>query len=368
MPIHDLGYRRWHGRITPQVWRWWVIAQTGIKIAWKNSWLRRLLLVAWLPAFYFGAGFFIYEQWLTRMEAARAEREAAREAVVETARRLIDSPGADLGSARRRAAMAGAATMAITAKDQALAQAQRRVQALLPGLRVSADRHAMWCWLMWIFFRHPQGLLMLLVVGMVAPPLVAKDVGSRAFLLYFSRPISRLEYVIGKLAVVWCFVLLISTAPALVLYVSGVLLSPELAVIGTTWDIPLRILGASAVLLVPTTTLALAISSMTTRSWLAGFAWYALWVFSFVAYAALWVSAQVEALQAAAETGEPQVVRLNEQWTLLSLYHTLGKVQGWVFGVEGDLASVAPSIALLGGITIVSLMVLVYRVSSPMRV
>jgi hypothetical protein len=231
---------------------------------------------------------------------------------------------------------------------------------LLPNLPLTLDRHAMWCWLMWMFFRHPQGLLMLMVVGLVAPSLVARDVGSRAFLLYFSRPINRLEYILGKLAIVWCFVLLISTAPAMTLYVFGVLLSPDLSVLVYTWDVPLRILMASMVLLVPTTTLALALSSATTKTWVAGFSWFAVWIFGFVAYSILWAVVQTNAAF--------QAGTLDEKWSLMSIYHTLGKVQGWVFGIEGTITSVFPSVFLLLAVTVISLMVLFRRVSSPMRI
>jgi hypothetical protein len=322
--------------------RWWVITQTGLRIAWKNFWLRRLLLVAWLPAAYVGAGFFIYEQWLTHTTESIAARVPAEEA---------------LGEQIRESLMNDAVTMAEQEmRSRAMQQTAQMAQGFLPGLPLSLDRQEVWCWLMYVFFRYPQGLIMLLVVGLVAPPLVARDVGSRAFLLYFSRPISRAEYIFGKLAIIWAFVLLITTAPAITLFILGVLLSPDLSVLAHTWDLPPRILIASAVLLVPTTTMALAFSSATTKTWMAGFAWFAVWIFGLMAYNVLWTSVQY------------QPRPLGEHWTLISLYHTLGKVQGWVFGVEGTLTSILPSAFLLAVLTVLSLMVLYRRVSSPMRI
>jgi hypothetical protein len=362
VPIHDLGYRAWKGRGTPQLLRWWVITQTGLKIAWKNFWLRRLLFLAWIPAFYFGAGFFIYEQWLTYVEESLAVNPGAR-AALETQLRQMgapETPGARVRQSRRAMMTEAPALAEMQARNEAMERARRQMGGLLPGLPLSLDRHDVWCWLMWMYFRHPQGLLMLLVVGMVAPPLVARDVGSRAFLLYFSRPINRVEYIAGKLAIVWSFVLLISAAPALALYVLGVLLSPDFSVVGPTWDLPFRILVATSVLLIPTTTLALAMSSMTTKSWVAGFAWFAVWIFGIMAYTVLWTSLQVRT--------EFEGPGLGEHWTLLSLYHTLGKVQGWVFGVEGTLTSILPSVGLLLVLTVVCLAVLFRRVSSPMRI
>jgi len=361
VPIHDLGYRSWDGRTTPQLLRWWVIAQSGVKIAWGNFWLRRLLLFAWVPAFYFGVGFFVYEQWVTRAADWVTQQVGIEEQLKPFIRDVLAGGALEhVPAAHRQAVALAVAMVRPRLEQQLLYEGRRRLQALLPGLPMTMDRHQIWSWLMWMFFRYPQGILLLLVVGLVAPPLISSDVGSRAFLLYFSRPITCIEYVLGKLCTVWVFLLLISAAPALTLYVFGVLLSPSLAVIAHTWDLPLRILAASAVLLIPTTTLALALSSMTTKSWVAGFAWFAVWVFGFMAYNIVWASA---GLQQQLTGGS-----ISQMWSLLSLHHTLGKVQGWVFGAEGDLAAIVPSAALLGGITVLSLAVLVRRVTSPMRI
>ena len=238
-------------------------------------------------------------------------------------------------------------------RQLAVMQARNRLDEILPGFPDSADRQQVWAWLLMTFFRYPQGVLMLLVVGLVAPPLIARDIGSQAFLLYFSRPITRCEYIGGKLAIVWVYVLLITTLPALILYGLGVLLSPSLDVVGYTWDLPPRILAASAVLLLPTTTLALAISSLTTKTWQASFIWFALWTLGFAAYGILLASLGSE---------------VAPRWTVISLYHTLGRVQSWAFGLEPRGPEVMQSAALLAAVTVISLLVVYRRISSPMRI
>ena len=320
MPIHDLGYRTWQGRRVAEMWRWWAIAETGLRLAWRGRWLRRLLFFAWLPAFYMGVAFFLYEQ-------AAAESNAN-----------VRGMAAEFLSQFPRW---GTLTTGLSQQDPA------------------AARHMTWAWLLLTFFRYPQGFLMLLVVGLIAPPLIARDVGSRAFLLYFSRPIIRAEYIFGKLAVIWGYVFMITTAPALALYVIGVLLSPNLAVVAYTWDLPLRILAASAVLMIPTAAMALAFSSLTTKTWQAGFAWFAVWVFGLVAYLTLY-----------ANLGQA----LDGRWSLLSLYHTLGEVQSFIFGLpfgsqnQTGYSGVAPAAGMLIAVTVVSLVILFRRVSSPMRI
>jgi len=311
VPIHDLGYQTWEGRLVPEAGRWWVITQTGIRLAWRSRWLRRMLLLAWLPAVYLGALFFAYEQVLAHPELGRAA-------------------GHMLYGLPQYEKFVPTASMADP----------------------SQSRPLVWAWLLWIFFRYPQGMLIVLLVGLIAPPLIAQDVRSRAFLLYFSRPLTRMEYIFGKLAVVWSYVLLITTVPALVLYVLGVLLSPELNVVIHTWDLPLRIVAASMVLIIPTTTLALALSSLTSESRYAGFGWFAVWAVGWVTHSMLYTST---------------LGTVERKWTLVSLYHTLAEVQSWVFGIGPSFAEILPWAMTLVAISVVSLVVLFHRVSAPMR-
>lgn len=318
MPIHDLGYRPWQGPLVPQIGRFWVIAQTGMRLAWRNPWLRRLLLLSWLPVVYVASLLLVYEQ-------------------IQAHTSMADT--------------------------------------LVPWLRdipITEDRHRVWACLFWIFFRYPQGIVLLLVVGQVAPALVAQDVRTKAFLLYFSRPLGRFEYVLGKMSVVWAYLLLITAAPGLVLYVLGVLLSPDWRVILSTWDLPLRILGASAVLMVPTAALALAISSLTSETRYATFGWFAIWAVGWATYAMLRANLPLSADA--------------HRWDLVSLYHTLGAVEYWVFGLKHELVRILPAAARVGilpspaqvqiwpaaieltVVTLVSLAILFRRVSSPMRI
>lgn len=318
MPIHDLGYRAWQGTLVSPALRFWTITTTGARLAWQSRWLRRILFFAWLPAIFIAIGFFVYEQYLLHAVQAEALTVFMPDLVPELSR----SP------------------------DQLAALAER----------LHTDRHWVWAQLLWTFFRYPQGLVLVLVVGLVAPPLISQDVRTRAFMLYFSRPITRLEYLVGKVLVVWGYILMITTLPALSLYLVGVLFSPELKVVTFTWDLPLRVVGASAVLMIPTTALALALSSLTSATWRASFAWFAIWVVGWVSYVIIFNS----------NFQNPPSI----QWTLVSLYHTLGRVQGWVFGLHkgGFTRDILSATIELSAITVLSLAVLVRRISSPMRI
>lgn len=319
MPIHDLGYRTWQGTLTPPTLRFTAIAETGMGLAWRNLWVRRLAVLAWLPAVYLAAAFLVLEQGLANQSEAHLA-------------------SGFLGQ---------------------FPQAQRVLESVAKGDPATA-RHDGWSWLLSSFLRYPQGFVMVLLVGLIAPGLIAKDVHSKAFLLYFSRPLSRLEYILGKFSVLAGYLCVITALPAIGLYLLAVLLSPpDVAVIGSTWDLPFRILLASFVLILPTASLALALSSMTNKVNYAGFAWFAVWFLGMIAY--LMVYASLEG-------------RASDHWSMLSLYHTLGKVQNAIFGLpvaagkEPSTADAIPSIILLASITIVSVIVVYRRVSSPLKI
>jgi ABC-type transport system involved in multi-copper enzyme maturation permease subunit len=319
MPIHDLGYRGWKERLASPWTRWVVIAQAGIHRAWQGAWLKRLMFFAWLPSIWFGSGFFFWEHSLTVPEM----REALEA--------FIPSQAAPLKGLTGRFAV----------ED------------------VVAARHSVWSWLLYTFNRYAQVLIMVLVVGVIAPPLISQDVRSRAFLLYFSRPLSRWQYALGKLATVWFYLLMLSAAPALALYVLGVLLSPSVNVVYDTWDLPLRVVAAATVLMLPTASLALCMSSCTQESRYAGFAWFAVWILGFFTYVIM-IGVEMD------RHGIRDATAIYEKWSPVSLYHALGQVQSWVFGFSNFDQIKVPA-ATLAVLTVLSTIIMFRRISAPLR-
>jgi ABC-type transport system involved in multi-copper enzyme maturation permease subunit len=319
MAVHNLGYRTWQPAETPRLQRTVVIATTGARRAWQSQWLRRMMFFAWLPALWFAVGFFIWEQSLQYPQLAEGMEVFLESAAPE----LRNSIMSDVNSANPAVA-----------------------------------RHQVWAYFLFSFFRYSQAVLLAIVVGIVAPPLISQDIRSRAFLIYFSRPIDRWEYIFGKLGTIWIYVCSMSTLPALTLYLLGVLLSPQLAVVHATWDLPLRVLLATLALSVPTATLALCISSLTQESRYAGFAWFTIWILGWVALA---VMVSVNVTQS--ETATSSVFR---EWSNVSLYHMSGRVQSWIFGFS-SLEEVRSSVVGLVVVSLVSLIILARRVVAPMR-
>lgn len=317
MPINDLGYRAAREQRNLDATRWWVIADTGVRLAWKSQWLRRMLVLAWLPAAYLGFSIFLFEQSMAQ-----------------------DSTG--------------------LAANQLISELPNGVQLMLDADEDPAtQRHKVWGLILLTLFRYPQGVLMVMLVGLLAPSLISRDLRSRAYLLYFSRPIDRFSYVLGKSAIVWVYLAAAITLPAMSLYFLGISLSPDLSIVFDTWDLPLRILAASVFLIVPTTLLALSLSSLTTESRYAAFSWFALWAAGWVAYAALTIME--------VHRGNDQVMTENP-WTNVSLYHSLGQVQSFLFGLDPDVGNLLGPATLWLVITGVSCGLLLHRVAAPMRV
>jgi len=370
MPLHDVGYRPWRGRVATGSAAG-VIALTGIKLAWKSRWLRRAVLFAWTPGIVFAFAFFAFEQavddGLLGPMRPRLRLDQA-----------IDNIGA-LGTVIANA-LAGRPTA--------------------DGPTTDELRHIVWSRLLLAFMRAPQALLLAIVVGLVAPALVSRDLRAKAWLVYFTRPVRELDYIVGKLVVLAMLVAAITMLPALALWVLGVLVSPSLQVVLTTWDLPLRIVVSALTLALPTVLMALAYSSLTLESRIASFAWFATWAACWIAHGAL-VTADMVAAQderqppaigfpEAAGYGDEALARerpprrrppeafrwlqraagLDQRvdgWSWISPYHALGVVQAAIFGVETRRTAIMPPALSLAAICVVSSLVLLSRANAPAR-
>jgi len=309
MSIHELGYRGWEGRRTGNAMRWWVLAESGIVAAWKSTWLRRILFFAWIPALLWGALFFFYEQRIhlfTELGQTIPPSELRNlpfEIPTELVRQIIADP--------------------------------------------EAARSDAWAFGLLTFFLRPQSIGLAILIGLVAPPLIARDLRTRAFLLYFARPITRIEYLLGKSFTVWFFTAMITTLPALLLFFEAVMLSSELSVLADTWHLPLRLLVASAVLIVPTTAVALCFSSLTRENRYASFGWFAVWINGEVAYRIFQANGRV--------------------WPVVAPHRSLGELQKCIFGFPELAQDVGVCAGFWVVVTPLAFAILYGRISAPMR-
>ena len=357
MPVHDVGYRGWQGQRTSQYSRFWIITETGIRLAAKSRWVKRMLFFAWLPVMYWGIGFFMIEQSLV-----------ANSSFAITMMEEANVPAPIVEEARKRTGQVN--------NRKVLAHTLRRQFPMIPrvdelaaGLEAgdtAKTRNIVWSWLLMTFFRYPQALLILFLIGSIAPSLISRDLRSRAFLLYFSRPIGKFEYILGKLCIPMAFIMFVTTLPALALYFFAIMMSPNLSVFWSTWDIPLRIIAATVALTIPTASLALMLSSLTQESRFANFSWFAIWALGHGAWLAVVFAS---AIQMHKPPVHPTVMNSNlvQNWSVLSLYNNLGDIQSWIFGF-GSFDHVWRGIVALFIITVFSFVILYRRVSAPIEV
>jgi len=109
-----------------------------------------------------------------------------------------------------------------------------------------------------------------------ASGLVANDLRTGAILVYLSRPLTRRDYVIGKLAVPLALNLAVTLVPALLLYAAAASLAPEQFL---KWDLawiaPAVVLHAATISLF-VSLLVLAISALSRSARVAGLAFFGL--------------------------------------------------------------------------------------------
>ena len=323
MPIHNLGYREWNGQLGSSSSRWLVVAEIGILRAWQSTWLRRMMYLAWVPGVLMGFMIFLFEQ------AEKNDGAATREFFLNVA----------------------------TVLQREHPEDSPLMQEISPFLTLGDSpeerRHSFWSALLLNLFRRAQPFILIPMVSVIAPPLISQDFRSRAFLLYFSRPLSKSQYIIGKAATIMAYLFMITLVPALTLFTVGVLLSPGLSVLFATWDLVIRIVLVSCIIVIPCTFLALMLSSLTTESRYASFAWFSIWIFGYLTYSI------VVPFSSPGDSSLMQCV---------SLFHVFSDVAGWILDKRLAVAGIETRLAMLATLTAISIAVLYRRVSAPMQI
>jgi ABC-2 type transport system permease protein len=238
MPIFDQGYQHWQGTFSSQPWRWLTITRHGMRAQMQNRWTRLLVLVAWLPAL-----------WLAFYLAVWGLIEQKSEMV----RPLL----------------------------QIIGGFSREAQA--DPLKY---RTAVWTLGYHYFFQVELFFVMVLVV-LVGPGLISQDLRFNAIPLYFSRPVRRFDYFLGKLGVIGIFLGAVAIVPAVVAWVLGVAFSLDLTVVRDTAGLLLGSITFGLVVALSAGTLMLALSSLTRNSRYVAGMWVGLWMVSNILAGAL---------------------------------------------------------------------------------
>jgi ABC-2 type transport system permease protein len=103
-----------------------------------------------------------------------------------------------------------------------------------------------------------------------ASGLVANDLRTGAILVYLSRPLTRRDYVAGKLLVPLLLNLAVTLVPALVLYLAGLALAPEQYLRWDLWWIAPAVVAHAVTISLVVSLLILAVSSLSRSARVAG--------------------------------------------------------------------------------------------------
>jgi ABC-type transport system involved in multi-copper enzyme maturation permease subunit len=110
-------------------------------------------------------------------------------------------------------------------------------------------------------FLEVQGSFAFILTVIVAPPLISRDLANNALPLYLCRPLSRVEYVLGKMAVVGFLLSCITWIPGLLIF----FFQASLAGVGWLWSnlwMAWSIFFGSIIWIVLLSLIALAISAL----------------------------------------------------------------------------------------------------------
>jgi hypothetical protein len=186
MPLHDTGYKHWHGTHTGIRWRRWAIAWQALKACLANRWMRHLVVVCWLGGLS-----------LTGILFAIGQLLVADSAIVEW-------------------------TSGLNPMLQMFARNLMMWLERHPEISVRATQNILFCY-------AARWLLPLSIVALAQaiPHLITRDLSSNAIIVYSSKAIGRLDYLLGKFMAAFGLLVLTWLGPLLAAWFFGNLLAPD---------------------------------------------------------------------------------------------------------------------------------------------
>lgn len=153
--IREKGYYHWEGQLVDRRFRWWPITRTGILLAFKKRGFRFLFAGAFLPGVVFLGIIYVSEN-------------------LENFKFMLHS--------------------------------STQILSITPGSFK-------------LFFMIPLFLPWLFMLVFAGSGLIADDLKHNSLQIYFSRPLRKMDYLLGKMAVVFFFILAVTLVPGLLVYI-----------------------------------------------------------------------------------------------------------------------------------------------------
>ena len=128
------------------------------------------------------------------------------------------------------------------------------------------------------YFFRIQLYISLGLVLLVGPSLISQDLRFNAIPLYFSKPLRRVDYFVGKLGVIGVCLGAVAIVPALIAYVLGICFSLDLGIVPATIRILAASVGYGLIVVLSAGTLMLALSSLSRNSRYVAIMWAGFWI------------------------------------------------------------------------------------------
>ncbi len=228
MPIMEQGYQHWSGRLSGHSWRWLAITRHGVGIQFRNRFLRYVLFAAWTPALLLVGMLSIW-------------------GLLEQKSKLV-------------------ATFMVFMKF------------INPNVIADPSYYRVEIWrLSYGYFMHVELFFSMILILIVGPGLISQDLRVNALPLYFSRPLRRVDYFLGKLGVISFFLGMVTILPTLIAWLFGLLFSLNLHVAVQTFSILVGALLYGLIICLSAGTLMLALSALSRNSRYVALFWLGLW-------------------------------------------------------------------------------------------
>lgn len=181
-----LDFSRWREKPLGLAYRRWVIVSYGLRQVTRTRFSKILIFAAWMGALFIGAVCFSFSQSVASGG-------------------WLESLAANLG-----------------ARPLAIAKAVGGLVLLYPDVCI----HTLYTWVFWLQSYVGLGLS-LIAMTTIVPQLVTRDRASHALTIYLSRPLTSLDYLLGKLGIIVCVLGLVWTGPLICGWLISLLLSPD---------------------------------------------------------------------------------------------------------------------------------------------
>ncbi|HYK91089.1 MAG TPA: ABC transporter permease subunit [Acidobacteriota bacterium] len=136
-------------------------------------------------------------------------------------------------------------------------------------------------------FLSQQMFFVFIIATYAGAGLVANDLKANALQIYLSKPITRQDYLMGKLGVLVFFLTLPTLVPAVLLYLLAILFQTNLSYFRDNPWVLASIVGYSLAIIFTYSLIMLALSSLTRSSRFAGISFAAVFLFSQILYGIL---------------------------------------------------------------------------------